>query len=94
MSLTRRSLSEKVSVRHGLSLREARQLVDLMFEEMAKAIAAEESVKLSGFGTFSVHESPERIRRRYSGDKPGAGSSKRLCFKPSPVLTDRVNDRT
>ena len=95
MSLTRRSLAEKISVRQGLSLREARNLVDLMFEEISQAIAAEERVKLSGFGTFSVHESPKSIGRRPSTeDEPAVVSRKRLRFKPSPVLIDRVNNRT
>ncbi|MDF1670261.1 MAG: HU family DNA-binding protein [Roseovarius sp.] len=94
MSLTRRSLSEKLSVQHGLSLREARELVDLMFEEMARAIVAQESVKLSGFGSFTVHKSPERVGRNPKTGAPAVISERmRLTFKPSKAMLAQMKDR-
>lgn len=78
---------------HGLSLREARDLVDLRFEELARASKSEESVRLSGSGSFSLRESPERVgRNSNTWDAAIAMASKRLRFKPLPLLTERVND--
>ncbi|MBO6727780.1 MAG: integration host factor subunit alpha [Rhizobiaceae bacterium] len=95
MSLTRRALSEKISVQHGLPMREARDLVDLMFDEMARAIAAEETVKLANLGSFSVHQTPARLGRNPKTGEPAEISErKRLTFKPSKALLERVKDRT
>ena len=94
MSITRRSLSEKLAVEHGLSMREARGLVDSVFEEMAGAIETERSVKLSGFGSFSVHETPERLGRNPRTGEPALVTArKRVAFKPAPKLVKRINDR-
>ncbi len=94
MSLTRRSLSERISVRHGLSLREARALVDSIFDEMAKAISARETVKLANFGSFSVHQAPAPPRRNPKTDAhTDITELKRLTFKPSRTLLERVKDQ-
>ena len=38
----------------GLNKREARELVDLFFEELVATLTAGEQVRLSGFGNFDL----------------------------------------
>ena len=53
-NVTRASLRDAVHRETGLPLREAAAMVDAVIETVAARLAAGETVKLSGFGTFSV----------------------------------------
>ncbi len=52
MALTKAEIAEALFDQLGLNKREARELVDLFFEELRMALAHGEQVKLSGFGNF------------------------------------------
>lgn len=84
MGLTRQTLSKALATRLGLSSKEARDLVDLMFEEIARAVAEGENVKLSGFGSVRVRQSPQRIGRNPKTGEPAVICKRqRVSFKPS-----------
>ena len=48
MALTKADMAEALFDELGLNKREARELVDLFFEELREALASGEQVKLSG----------------------------------------------
>jgi integration host factor subunit alpha len=54
MALTKAEIAEALFDQLGLNKREARELVDLFFEELRASLAAGEQVKLSGFGNFDL----------------------------------------
>jgi integration host factor subunit alpha len=56
MALTKAEMAEALFNQLGLNKREARELVDLFFEELRGALATGEQVKLSGFGNFDLRE--------------------------------------
>ena len=49
MALTKADMAESLFNELGLNKREARELVDLYFEELRASLACGEQVKLSGF---------------------------------------------
>lgn len=52
MALTKAEMSEYLFDKLGLSKRDAKELVELFFEEIRRALENGEQVKLSGFGNF------------------------------------------
>ena len=70
MALTKAEMAEALFNQLGLNKREARELVDLFFEEVRHALSNGEQVKLSGFGNFDLRdknqrrdEIPRRVRK-------------------------------
>jgi integration host factor subunit alpha len=55
MALTKADMAESLFNELGLNKREARELVDLYFEELRASLAVGEQIKLSGFGNFDLH---------------------------------------
>ena len=66
MTLTKAELADLLFERVGLNKREAKDMVERFFEEIRLALAAGNSVKLSGFGNFQLRELllpiPEHVR--------------------------------
>ena len=54
MALTKAEMSEYLFDKLGLSKRDAKELVELFFEEIRRALENGEQVKLSGFGNFDL----------------------------------------
>ncbi len=63
MALTRVNMAESLFNELGLNKNEARELVDLFFEELVASLAVGERVKLSGFGNFDLRDKNERPGR-------------------------------
>ncbi|VTN20320.1 integration host factor subunit alpha [Klebsiella pneumoniae] len=67
MALTKAEMSEYLFDKLGLSKRDAKELVELFFEEIRRALENGEQVKLSGFGNFDLRDKnqrPDVTRRR------------------------------
>jgi len=104
-ALTKAEMAEALFNQLGLNKREARELVDLFFEEVRAALSNGEQVKLSGFGNFDLRDKtndPAGIQngRRDSDQRPprgdfptGAetkGAGRSLCW--SQRITTRSAD--
>ena len=63
MALTKAEMAEALFNQLGLNKREARELVDMFFEEVRAALATGEQVKLSGFGNFDLRDKNQRPGR-------------------------------
>ena len=63
MALTKAEIAEALFDQLGLNKREARELVDMFFEEVRGALSAGSQVKLSGFGNFSIRGKASRPGR-------------------------------
>ncbi|MFV9473165.1 integration host factor subunit alpha [Advenella sp. RU8] len=62
-TLTKAELAEMLFDRVGLNKREAKDIVDIFFEEIRESLANGDAVKLSGFGNFQVRDKPARPGR-------------------------------
>jgi len=61
-ALTKAEMADHLSELTSLNRREAKQMVELFFDEISQALISGEQVKLSGFGNFEL-----RDKRRNSG---------------------------
>ena len=91
-TITRAQLSEAVYEEMGLSRNESAELVESVLNEVARALARGEAVKISSFGSFSVRQKGQRIGRNpKTGEEVPIHPRKVLVFKPSHVLINRIN---
>ena len=63
MALTKAEMSEYLFDKLGLSKRDAKELVELFFEEIRRALENGEQGKLSGFGSFDLRDKNQRPGR-------------------------------
>lgn len=91
-TMTRADLAESVYEQVGLSRNESADLVELVLEEVSKALIEGKNVKISSFGSFSIREKGERIGRNpKTGVEVPILPRKVLVFRASHVLKDRIN---
>jgi integration host factor subunit alpha len=93
-AITRAHLAETIYAQVGLSRNESADLLEDVLERVCAALEAGESVKVSGFGTFSVRQKGRRIGRNpKTGIEVAIMPRRVLVFRPSHVLKARVNGR-
>ncbi|WP_439647885.1 integration host factor subunit alpha [Coxiella-like endosymbiont] len=63
MALTKANLAEHLFNVVGLNKREAKELVELFFEDIRLSLERGEPVKLSGFGNFNLRDKKQRPGR-------------------------------
>lgn len=91
-TLTRMDLSDAVVKEVGLSRNESADLVEAVLGHVSDALTAGESVKISGFGTFSVRAKNARIGRNpKTGEEVPIDPRHVLTFRPSHLMKDRVD---
>ncbi len=91
MSLTKVDMAESLFNKLGLNKKEARELVDLCFEELIASLAVGEQVKLSGFGNFDLRDKNERPGRNpKTGEKVLITARRVVIFRPGQKLKARV----
>ena len=92
MTLTKAELAdilvEKVT---SVSKTEAKEIVELFFEEIRSVLARGEEIKISGFGNFQLRNKPERPGRNPKTGKEVAISARRVVtFHASQKLKGMV----
>jgi len=91
-TVTRAQLAESIYTQVGLSRNESADLLETVLERMSSALEGGESVKISGFGTFSVRQKGRRIGRNpKTGVEVPILPRRVLVFRPSQVLKAYVN---
>ena len=91
-TVTRAQLAETIYAQVGLSRNNSAALLETVLERMCQALEAGESVKVSGFGTFSVRQKGRRIGRNpKTGIEVPILPRRVLTFRPSQVLKAHVN---
>ena len=92
MTLTKAELAdilvEKVS---SVTKNEAKEIVELFFEEIRTTLERGEEIKISGFGNFQLRDKPQRPGRNPKTGEPltiAAGKSPK--FRAGKALTDAV----
>ncbi|GLR74346.1 UNVERIFIED_CONTAM: hypothetical protein GTU68_060986 [Idotea baltica] len=91
MALTKADLAETLFEKVGLSKRDAKETVEVFFEEIKQALESGEQVKLSGFGNFDLREKSERPGRNpKTGEDIPISARRVVTFKPGQKLKARV----
>jgi integration host factor subunit alpha len=90
-ALTKAELAETLYEELGLNKREAKEIVELFFEEIRLALESNEQVKLSGFGNFDLRDKGERPGRNpKTGEEIPITARRVVTFKPGQKLRARV----
>ena len=91
MALTKAEMAEALFDQLGLNKREARELVDLFFEEVRTALSTGSQVKLSGFGNFDLRDKPQRPGRNpKTGEEIPISARRVVTFHASQKLKANV----
>ena len=91
-ALTKAEMAERLHEELGLNKREAKELVELFFEEIRQALELNEQVKLSGFGVFQVRSKRARMGRNPKTGEAAAIEPRRVIgFRASQVMKARVD---
>ena len=92
-AVTRAQLAETIYLQVGLSRNESADLLETVLARMSAALQDGETVKISGFGTFSVRQKGRRVGRNpKTGIEVPILPRRVLVFRPSQVLKARVNN--
>src|SRR6478609_9117423 len=94
-TVTRAHLAEMIYTQVGLSRNASADLLEAVLDRMSSTLESGESVKISGFGTFSVRQKGRRIGRNpKTGEEVPILPRRVLVFRPSHVLKARINGLT
>ena len=90
-TITKADLADYLYEKVGLNKREAKEFVDLFFEELKSALISDESIKLTGFGNFDVRKKSERPGRNpKTGQQIPVTARKVVTFHASQKLKERM----
>lgn len=91
MTLTKADLADLLFEKVGLNKREAKDMVEVFFEEVRKALEAGDQVKLSGFGNFQLRDKPQRPGRNpKTGEEIPISARRVVTFHASQKLKAMV----
>jgi len=91
MALTKVGIAEELYDVVGLNKREAKELVELFFEEIRTSLEQGQQVKLSGFGNFELRDKNQRPGRNPKTGEPIPITARRVVtFRPGQKLKARV----
>ena len=91
MVLTKAGMADRLYEELGLNKREAKELVELFFEEIRVALESGDQVKLSGFGNFDLRNKNERPGRNpKTGEEIPITARRVVTFRPGQKLKARV----
>ncbi len=90
--MNKKELLNLIAAKTNLTIKLTDEVVNVLFEEISNAISIKESVRISGFGTFTTSDRSER-----DGVNPSTGEKIKIpakvvpVFKASQILRDKVN---
>lgn len=91
-TVTRAHLAERIYAAVGLSRNESADLLEAVLDRISAALEKGQSVKISGFGTFSVRQKGRRIGRNpKTGVEVPILPRRVLVFRPSQVMKAHIN---
>ena len=90
-ALTKSEMAERLFEELGLNKREAKEIVELFFEEIRSCLEGNEQVKLSGFGNFDLRDKSQRPGRNpKTGEEIPISARRVITFRPGQKLKARV----
>ena len=93
MALTKADMSERLSDEMNLDKRDAKLLVESLFEVMREGLEQGAHVKVSGFGNWELRDKSERPGRNpKTGEEIPITARRVVTYKPGQKLKTRVED--
>ena len=90
-ALTKAEMAERLVDEVGFNRREAGEIVEQFFAEIADVLAANEPVKLSGFGNFTPRDKGERPGRNpKTGETIPVAARRVVTFRAGQKLKARM----
>jgi integration host factor subunit alpha len=90
-TLTKADLAKQLVDNIGLAYREAKEIVELFFQQINEALTHGRPVKLSGFGNFTLHDKRERPGRNpRTGEEVPVSARRVVTFHCGQKLKARV----
>ncbi|MGZ8151951.1 MAG: integration host factor subunit alpha [Methylococcaceae bacterium] len=91
MALTKADFAEKLFDELGLNKREAKEMVELFFEEIKSSLEQGQQVKISGFGKFELRDKNSRPGRNpKTGEEIPITARRVVTFRSGQKLKARV----
>jgi len=82
-------MASRIAEKAGFSTAQASRALNAVLDAIADSLAKGDEVRLTGFGTFRVTETKERIGRNpRTGEPIKIPAGRRVSFSPSPRLTE------
>ena len=95
MTLTKSDIVEDLNNKIGLNKREAKELVDMLFDDIKNLLSEGHDVKLSGFGNFQLRDkSPRPGRNPRTGEDVEISARRVVTFKSGQKLKESVKTLT
>ena len=90
-ALTKADLAEMLFDDLGLNKREAKEVVEMFYGEICRALENNDQVKISGFGNFELRDKSSRPGRNpKTGEEIPISARRVVTFKPGQKLKARV----
>jgi integration host factor subunit alpha len=94
MAMTKAELVSIISEKCSYNTSASAEIVEQVFQILKETLEKGETVKISGFGNFSVREKkPRKGRNPKTGEELIISGRRVLTFKPSVKLRKVVNQR-
>lgn len=91
MALTKAELSDGLVTSLGINKRDAKELVEYLFESLRHSLEEGRSIKISGFGNFELRDKGERPGRNPKTGEDVPISARRVVkFRPGQKLKARI----
>lgn len=91
MALTKADIAEHLFTGIGLTKREAKEIVEMFFNHISKALEGGKQVKLSSFGNFELHDKKARPGRNpKTGEEIPVSARRVVTFRSGQKLRARV----
>ena len=91
--MTKKDIINKVANELDITTKEARPVVEAVFDLLKTSLENSTNVDISGFGKFTVRQKNKRIGRNpKTGKEAEISSRKVVVFKPSSGLRESVNN--
>ena len=92
MTVTKKERAQNLSDQTELSLADAKKFVDLFFDTIKEQLNSGKTVKLSGFGTFDIVQTKERVGRNpKTMEEFPIPSKRKVKFTVSPKVKKSIN---
>lgn len=89
--MTKADFAEKLFDEIGLNKREAKEMVELFFEQIKTSLEQGEQVKISGFGKFELRDKSSRPGRNpKTGEEIHISARRVVTFRTGQKLKTRV----
>lgn len=90
-TVTKALMAEHLFQEMGLNRREAKELIEILFEEIGRALQSGGHVKVSGFGNFELRDKQQRPGRNpKTGREIPIRARRVVTFRPGQKLKSKV----